>query len=434
MILVYTHSVTPRIRYIFKTIFTQFIGVEVSLTSQVEEFISFTGVKFSYTKNPLGSELFFSSHSILFEKGIIDHKIYVISYQGQKVFFEQAENSSLSFDVFAASFYLLSRYEEYLPHIKDRFHRFPAKESIAFKNGFLKVPVIEYWLQDLVLVIQHKFPEFKAANRQFKFLNTIDVDNAFCYLEKGVVRSIAAGFKSLFKLDFDDFKQRIRVLTGRERDPYDTFDYLLNLQKKYGFTSIYFFLLADYGYNDKNIPVSSKKFQILIKSLADYVQVGIHPSWGSNTSSAKLPKEIQRLEAITNREITRSRQHFLKLDLPSTYRRLIDLGIKEDYTMGYASQVGFRAGTSLPFYFYDLDMEVQTQLMLHPFAVMDGTLNEYMELPVDDAQYLIKEIMDRVREVNGTFISLWHNETVSDNRHWKNWKQVFEYTVKEGTK
>ena len=102
--------------------------------------------------------------------------------------------------------------------------------------------------------------------------------------------------------------------------------------------------------------------------------------------------------------------------------------------MGYASQVGFRAGTSLPFYFYDLDMEVQTQLMLHPFAVMDGTLNEYMELPVDDAQYLIKEIMDRVREVNGTFISLWHNETVSDNRHWQNWKQVFEYTIKEGTK
>jgi hypothetical protein len=285
-----------------------------------------------------------------------------------------------------------------------------------------------------VLVIQHKFPEFKAVNRHFKFLNTIDVDNAFCYLEKGVVRSIAAGFKSLFRLDFDEFKQRVRVLAGRERDPYDTFDYLLNLQKKYGFKSIYFFLLADYGYNDKNIPVSSKKFQILIKSLADYVQVGIHPSWGSNTSSAKLSKEIQRLEAITNREITRSRQHFLKLDLPSTYRRLIDLGIKEDYTMGYASQVGFRAGTSLPFYFYDLDMEVQTQLMLHPFAVMDGTLNEYMELPVDDAQYLIKEIMDRVREVNGTFISLWHNETVSDNRHWQNWKQVFEYTIKEGTK
>ena len=99
--------------------------------------------------------------------------------------------------------------------------------------------------------------------------------------------------------------------------------------------------------------------------------------------------------------------------------------------MGYASQVGFRAGTSLPFYFYDLDMEMQTTLLLHPFAVMDGTLNEYMELPIDDAQYLVKELLDYVKEVDGVFISLWHNETLCDNRHWKDWKQVYEYTIEE---
>jgi hypothetical protein len=168
--------------------------------------------------------------------------------------------------------------------------------------------------------------------------------------------------------------------------------------------------------------------------MSDYVKVGIHPSWASNSDSGKLSTEIMRLEGMVNREVVRSRQHFLKLDLPSTYRRLIDLGIREDYTMGYASQVGFRAGTSLPFYFYDLDMETQTQLLVHPFAVMDGTLNEYMELTVDDAQYLVKELMDRVKEVNGTFISLWHNETVSDNRHWYEWKQVYEFTLEEACK
>ncbi len=235
-------------------------------------------------------------------------------------------------------------------------------------------------------------------------------------------------------LDFEGLAQRLKVVLGKTKDPYDTFDYLLDLQLKYKFKSIYFFLLADYGHNDKNIPVTSKKFQSLVKSMADYTQVGIHPSWASNTNSEKLAKEIKRLETITKREVTRSRQHFLKLDLPTTYRRLIDLGIKEDYTMGYASQVGFRAGTSLPFYFYDLDMETQTQLLLHPFAVMDGTLNEYLELPVDDAQYLVKELMDSVKKVNGTFISLWHNETVSDNRHWHDWKQVYEFTIEQAFK
>jgi len=431
MILVYTHQTGPRVQYAFRMIFEQFLACDVRFTSQVEEFIAYDGVKISYTKNALASELFFRSHTILFEKGIVDQEINVRSWKGHKVFFEQTENSALPFDIFAAGFYLLSRYEEYLPHIKDRFQRFPAKESLACQNGFLKIPVIEYWLKELVAVIQTKFPQFKPEPRQFKYVNTIDVDNAYCYLEKGFLRSVGAGLRSVLQFDFEDVFKRIKVLSGKAKDPYDTFDYLLSLQKKYKFESIYFFLLADYGHNDKNITFTSKKLQSLIKSMSDYVKVGIHPSWASNTYPDKLVKEIDRLESIVNREVIRSRQHFLRLDLPSTYRSLIDLGIREDYTMGYASQVGFRAGTSLPFYFYDLDMETQTQLLVHPFAVMDGTLNEYLELPVDDAQYLIKELMDRVKAVDGTFISLWHNETVSDNRHWQEWKQVYEFTLEE---
>lgn len=431
MILVYTHQVNPRVKYAFNMLFKQFLSCEIRFTSEVKEFISYNGVKISYTKNPLGSELFFRSHPILFEKGIINQEIRVNSWKGQKIFFEQTENSAMPFDVFAAGFYLLSRYEEYLPHIKDRFHRFPAKESLAYRNGFLKIPIIEYWLKELVLVIQSKFPNFKPESRKFKFINTIDIDNAYCYLEKGFLRTIGAICRSLLKFDFEYILKRIRVLFGKEKDPYDTFDYLLDIQKKYELKSIYFFLLADYGFNDKNIAHTSKRFQALVKTMADYVKVGIHPSWASNADSHKLSKEINRLEAIVNREVIRSRQHFLRLDLPSTYRRLINLGILQDYTMGYASHVGFRAGTSIPFYFYDLDMEMQTSLMVYPFAVMDGTLNEYMELPVDDAQYLVKELLDHVKEVEGVFTSLWHNETLCDERHWKDWRQVYEYMIEE---
>ena len=434
MVLVYTHHITPRVKYAFNMLFQQFLSCEVTYTTQVEEFIAYDGVKISYTKNPLGKELFFRSHSILFEKGIVEQQIHVSSWIGQKIFFEQPDNSAMPFDVFAAGFYLLSRYEEYLPHIKDRFHRFPAKQSLAYKNSFLKIPIIEYWLKELVLVLQTKFPNFNPPSRQFKFLNTIDVDNAYCYLEKGLIRTVGAVCRSLFRFDFKPISKRFKVLLGKEKDPYDTFDYLLKLQKKYDFESIYFFLLADYGHNDKNITHTSKKFQTLVKTISDYVKVGIHPSWASNSDSHKLSMEINRLESIVNREVHRSRQHFLRLDLPNTYRRLIDLGILHDYTMGYAAQVGFRAGTSLPFYFYDLDMEMQTSLLIHPFAVMDGTLNEYMELPIDDAQYMVKEIIDYVKEVDGVFISLWHNETLGDNRNWKDWRQVYEYTIEEALK
>ena len=139
---------------LFNMLFQQFLSCEV-VYSAVES-LCYDGVKISYTKNPLGKRVVFRSHPILFEKGIVNQEIHVKSWKGQKIF-EQTENSALPFDVFAAGFYLLSRYEEYLPHIKDRFHRFPAKESLAYKNGFLKIPIIEYWLKELVLVIQVNF-------------------------------------------------------------------------------------------------------------------------------------------------------------------------------------------------------------------------------------------------------------------------------------
>src|SRR5205814_2896242 len=114
--------------------------------------------------------------------------------------------------------------------------------------------------------------------------------------------------------------------------------------------------------NDKNTPVESKKLQSLIKNLGDYAEVGIHPSYGSNSKEGQLKKEIDRLSKILHKDVHKGRQHFLKLSLPETYRNLIELDITEDYTMGYAFQPGFRASICMPFNFYDLDNEIETKL------------------------------------------------------------------------
>jgi hypothetical protein len=109
------------------------------------------------------------------------------------------------------------------------------------------------------------------------------------------------------------------------------------LQREYDLQPLYFILIANYGEYDKNLPVNNLKFQQLIKSLSDYAEVGIHPSFGSSTSYKLLTSEIERLSRILNREIVISRQHFLRLDFPITYRNLIQADITDDYTMGYAS-------------------------------------------------------------------------------------------------
>lgn len=129
---------------------------------------------------------------------------------------------------------------------------------------------------------------------------------------------------------------------------------------------------------------------------------------------------------MLKREITASRQHFLKLNLPYTYRQLLDQDIQMDFTMGFAAEPGFRAGICTPFFWYDLEAEVATSLRVYPFALMEGTLRDYMNLDADEALKTIQQIVDEVKKVGGTFISLWHNESLSDQKRWKGWVRVYE--------
>lgn len=426
MILVYTHKKNPRVLYTFKQVFGEMLLVPVEVTTDVSVFIEHKGPKLSYAPRPLGNEVFFRNSSLLFETGINEWNPKPSEEKGRIRLFPVPEPSALPYDPFAAIFYLLSRYEEYLPHIKDKHERFSAESSVAHKAGFLQRPVVDEWALEIRSKISTSFPDFKWPERTFTFINTIDVDNAYSFKGKGLMRGMGGFLRAVTQLNVTEIIERLSVLIGLRPDPYDTFEYLKSIQEKYKVISIYFFLLADYGLNDKNVPYTNPRFRRLIKGIADYAFVGIHPSYGSNKKKSRLGAEVQRLEGIIHREIRRSRQHFLKLTIPDTYRNLIDLDITDDYSMGYASQIGFRAGTCTPFYFYDLDLEFMTPLKIHPFAAMEGTLKFYQKMEAEEALQKTLPLLDAVKRVDGTFISLWHNDSVSESKLWKGWRHYYE--------
>lgn len=429
--LIYSHKLTNRLRYIFKTIFTDILLIDVDFTLDKEAFEKFTGPKINYSHTKLNSGIFFQCANILYETGINEQNISVFEYQNNKCFFGVSKESTLPFDPFAASFYLISRYEEYLPHIKDNHERFVSNESLAFQHHFLESPLVNVWANNIAEEIHKNYPNFKFKKRTFKFISTIDIDNAYAYKHKGFLRILGGLLKALTQ---GNLNERIKVLTGKLPDPYDTFAYQFNIHKKYNIAPIYFFLLGDYGVNDKNISIKNKAFQSLIKSLADYYEVGIHPSYASNSNNKILVKEIQRLQKITHKNVLKSRQHFLKLNLPKTYRNLIDNDIFEDFTMGYAERNGFRASICTPFYFYDLDIEMVTKLKVYPFAVMEATYQYYEKVSPESAIEKIKTIMQKVKAVNGTFVSVWHNESLSNQGIWLGWKSVYEQLLEEAKK
>ena len=145
MLLVYTQKVTPRITYSFKFICVQVLGIPVRFTSRIEDFVAHEGMKISYGKASLANELFIQNVDLLLEQGVSDLEIKIQDWNGVPCFFPVSEESALPCDIFAAAFFLLSRYEEYLPHVKDEQGRFRASESLAQNNGFLQVPVVDIW-------------------------------------------------------------------------------------------------------------------------------------------------------------------------------------------------------------------------------------------------------------------------------------------------
>ncbi|WP_289044655.1 polysaccharide deacetylase family protein [uncultured Olleya sp.] len=432
MLLVYTHKITPRFKYVFKQICTRILGIPVNFTTVIEEFIAHDSLKMSYTRQPLSNEIFVRANELLFEQGLSDLDINVLPWEETKCFFPTGEKSALPFDVFAATFYLISRYEEYLPHVKDDYGRFTAQESLAFKNKFLDQPVVDIWAYKFKAILQDNYPDFDFPDQKYTVRPVIDIPVAYDYKLKGLMRTIGGTFKDFFTFKFKRLYQRYSVVMGFKRDPYDTYKYVINKQKTSKYKFVFFFLLGDFSTYDKNINFQKQKFISLIKHVGDYCQVGIKTSFFALSNIEILKEEKVRMERIINTAIVGSRHSFSKVNLPESYRHLVELEIPEDYTMGYVNYLGFRAGTCTPFLFYDLDFEVQTPLKIVPFQALDFAFLKYHSLL--DKQQALKRLIQSIKQVNGTFVPVFHNYTFGNNPRWQHFKNLFNIIIDAKTK
>ena len=423
MLLVYTHNISPRLKFTVKHICSRILQLQVKFTSKVEDFVAHDSLKMSYTMNPLGSEFHIRSHRLLFEQGLTDIDIVVQPWDETKCFFPSGEKSSIPFDIFAASFYLMSRYEEYLPHVKDEFGRFNAEDSLAYKHDFLNQPVVDIWAFKFRDALKEKFPDYKFEDRAYRIRPVIDVPMAFYFIQKGILRTWGGTMNDILRLKFKRLYQRYLVLMRFKKDPYDTFNWIINKQKQAREKFRVFFLIGSFSTYDKNISINRKRFVSLIKSVSDYCKVGLKVSYFALTDFAILKKEKTRIESVINTSLEVSRNSFSKLNLPYTYRNLIELEVREDYTMGYVNHMGFRAGTCTPFLFYDIDYEIQTPLVIYPYQVLDHCLLKYSSLL--DKREALQAVVDQVKLVKGTFIPVFHNYSFSEDERWDGFRDLF---------
>lgn len=429
-ILILVSKLNNRVYFLLRHVFNRMIGIRPIITNDKEAYMACQGPKINYTPNNLNDGIHIIPEGILYEKGIRKIEPEIGSWRNIKTLFHNT-GIHIPFDLFGAIFYLITRYEEYTPKKLDKHGRYNHTESIAYREGFLEIPIVDLWVDELKKTIAQLYPNTIFVQRQFEYIVTVDVDSAYAYQHKGLFRVLAASVRDIIKLDFTTLFNRIASLIGVIHDPYNNFDYIKEQVKDQKHKPIFFILSGKYGQYDKNLNIRGYIMQRLLTSIKQYASIGLHPSYASNKKRKLIGNEKNAIEANLGHHVHKTRQHYIILQFPKTYQNLVKFEFAEDYSMGYPTINGFRSSTCTPYNFFDLTKEVENSLKIIPFQAMDTTFTTYLKQTPDEALQTFLRLLEITKSVNGTFVSLWHNESFGTDKIGLNWRNTFETVINE---
>jgi hypothetical protein len=276
-------------------------------------------------------------------------------------------------------------------------------------------PVVDIWINEFIALVG-TFGAVTLEKPRFTVMSTIDVDNLFAFKAKGLLRTAGAMVKDLLKGEGHSFISRLKVLAGKIPDPFDVYDDVSAFCESNQIPLVYFFLFRNGSrYNRTVNPRSGAFLKVFEKIKAHRGAIGLHPSYNTLVDKSLLREEVNRLSSRLMAPVLFSRQHYLRFDIRSTPKLLMECGIIADFTMGYASQPGFRAGTSFPFHYYDFEKEEETKLLFVPFCAMDGAYMVYEKYTPESALLSMMTLAREIKKTNGFFITVFHERTFYDH-------------------
>ncbi|MDR0412750.1 MAG: polysaccharide deacetylase family protein [Dysgonamonadaceae bacterium] len=428
---------TNRLRYVACHLFEGVLGTAFRITSDQNDYLGQKTPCINYSEHPLGHGLQMVPHGLLAERGVrAVPALNESEWKGLFCFFYSGKGD-IPFDLFSASFYLLTLYEEYDAAATDEHGRFDHRASLLFRHGCLETPLVDRWAYLLKEALEAAgFPTGDFRGRQYRAIHTYDIDHPYLYRNKGLVKNAGGALRDLLRGNVRAVGQRIRVLLRLEPDPF-----WAALQTIYAHHTHHthhthhacncylFVLLGRRGKHGRTTLYPTRSYFRYLKRL-DLPQIGLHPSYDTFLNSKQLKKEKAGLERILQREVTCSRQHFLRLRHPDTFRDLLSAGIREDFSLAFSHAPGFRSGTAVPHPFYDMQTESPTALLLRPTVLMDTTLIRHLHLSPDAALQRVKSLADACKQSGGDFLSLWHNSNLAAAPAENPWTGVHRQAVR----
>lgn len=406
----------PERKYIIKTLLEDYLGItyEVQASNSCQHYsISFNNVILEF------KDRFFSQYpeqnsylvsgaipeKVSFVKNdfIVETDIPVIFGNGEIEV--NRDRISYGMDIFASAFFMLTRWEEYVNKTRDEHQRFPHFDSIAHKNGFLHRPVVNEYVEMLWAMLKNLGFNGERKHRSFELILTHDIDQL--------------DYPKTYYILLGDILKRRSLRKGRDnfshylksgKNPYDTFDFIMQTSEKLGLSSHFYFMSSDLGKApDNDFYIGGKRFREKVQDIkARGHVIGFHPGYYTCNDFDRWNHEKQILEDAIQDSIVEGRQHYLRFEIPTTFNIWDKSNMKIDSTMGYAKHEGFRCGTGDSFPVFDFLERKELELKERPLIVMDGNLQHYS---LEDARIKIMEIISFGRKYKSTITLLFHNTT-----------------------
>lgn len=345
---------------------------------------------------------------------------------GRNYYHEDPQQITCGPDLFAATFFMLSRWEEYVKPDRDQHGRFPAAAAWTVQQNCLQRPLVQEWADFLrQMLLQLGCPSAPAPAFQLQLSH--DVDHPLLWWKpRDKWRTLAGSL--LKRRNIREF-QWWRTHTT-DRDPFDTFHYLMAAAEAAGTNACFNFMGRRAVNSDCYYPLDAPFIRQTIQHIQQRGhEIGFHPSYESVEHPQLLQQELDSITQISGTMPAGGRQHYLRFQAPETWQRWQSAGLQWDSTLGYPEQTGFRCGTAIAFPVFNILKKQQLSLIEKPLLVMDVTLRQYLGLQPEAAIETINSIKKQVRRYGGNFTLLWHNSSFNDYA-WQGWSAVFEEAIK----
>ena len=334
-------------------------------------------------------------------------------------------------DIFASSFFMLTRWEEYVNKTRDIHNRFPAYASLAYKNNFLDRPVVNEYLEMLWNMLKKLGIKQERKKREFEFILTHDVDVTYKYtsLLSGTREIVGDIIKRKnLVLALNNFLNKILAHLKLKKDPFDTYDYLMDISEKVGLKSYFFLHSSSSAKQDINNDKYLKKVGYKIKKRGHYL--GYHPSFDAYNNFELFIKDKEKIENMIEQKLDIGRAHFLRFEIPTTWQIWEDAKMKWDSSLSYADKEGFRCGVCYEYSVFNIITRKKLNLKEKPLIVMEGSFTTYQpNITPQEMKYKIKYLINKVKKYNGEFVFLWHNSSFDGS--WKKFEYIYEKVLKK---